>query len=751
MSFENWWDAPVVKEEMKPEPPVNEPVEEGWGVFLAKKADQLGISFPMNMLAERSMKRMEPILKDPRVKQWIDIQSEVLKKEVENFFKQPGRGKAVVSFATAKDLARYEGNGNTGVLDVSGEQGAMPMNKINKNLVFEYQCGKVRLSMLADTKSILRVCVLFLLTFVKEPWRNAIALVPMKPPADDELLKIVGAIENGIIVEEGVISKVKSFLGFKKKEAHKVKPKRDFDATLKVAKAALKKVLAMPEFKAMKPYVAIINNSDDESVFGHIEFKYNLPGIEKDNEKQLDAFIELNNRFFEEMNKIVDDPAYRIDGEDKVDDHTIQLYINDNADITKEAYYGELLARVNGESVELAIESASLPIEEGWIDFFACVFSGLTQNVIDAPMRYLIDKGSENIQKIFDNPEVAKWVDSKAKIAVNEVKKKLQLTYSEKFKISEFKSNLDCENYCDHYKNYGNFNVQKELSTLKQYKSISNFYIISGKHLLVVNGSHDTPYRVTIPFKLECASNKDLNGYCLYVLDAPENNELKKIVGAIESYEPTTEGAGMRWAGKATAAGWGTAIAAALVSIGTFGFALGNKGTWAALLGGILVGNTANSISTSLRKKADAYIEKALTNPEMAAYIRAKAKEILTDMKKQAASMKDGKYVINTNIQPEDLPDDIFHQPFKAPGEETDERIKGADGNTTIKVFSGYEYAEKRVGEYTVAVFYDTNSIKGLYLVVEIKDLNDKFGASWVRARPIPSPSNDELKKMGLK
>ena len=133
----------------------------------------------------------------------------------------------------------------------------------------------------------------------------------------------------------------------------------------------------------------------------------------------------------------------------------------------------------------------------------------------------------------------------------------------------------------------------------------------------------------------------------------------------------------------------------------------------------------------------------------MAAYIRAKAKDILADMKKQASSMKDGKYVINTNIQPEDLPEDIFHQPFKAPGEETDERIKGADGE--FKFFSGYKYTEKKVGEYTIAVFYDSNSIKGLYLVIEIKDLNDKFGASWIRVRPIPSPSNDELKKMGLK
>ena len=252
MSFENWWETPVVKEEMKPEPPVNEPVEEGWGVFLAKKADQLGISFPINMLAERSIKRMEPILKDPRVKQWIDIQSEVLKKQVENFFKQPGRGKAVVSFATAKDLARYEENGNTGVLDVSGEQGAMPMNKINKNLVFEYQSGKVRLSILADTKSILRVTVLFLITFAKEPWRNMIALVPMKPPADDELLKIVGAIENGMIVEESVINKVKSFLRFKKKEAKElVKPKKDIKTTANIAFNAAKKVLAQDEFKAL--------------------------------------------------------------------------------------------------------------------------------------------------------------------------------------------------------------------------------------------------------------------------------------------------------------------------------------------------------------------------------------------------------------------------------------------------------------------------------------------------------------------
>jgi len=453
MSFENWWETPIVKEEteVKPEPPA-EAVEEGWGVFLAKKASQLGIDFPINMLANRSMKRMEPILKDPRVKQWIDIQSEVLKKDVESFFKQPGRGKAIVAFATIKDIDRYIDNGNTGVLDISGEHGAMPMNKINKNMTFEYQCGKVRISMLADTKSILRIAVMMLITFPKEPWRNSIALVPMKPPADDELLKIVGAIENGVLVEEGLISKVKSYVCYEHA------------------------------------------NAEDKSLCN------------------------------------------------------------------------DLLGRL-GEKIEPVTEATVTP-------------------------------------------------------------------------------------------------------------------------------------------------------------------------------EPATEGIGVKAANVFQATGWTSTILGVVATIYSFGFALKFKAIWAMILGGIGVGSAGSFILRGLEKKANQYIEKALSNPEMSAYIRSAAKDVVAAMKKQAASMKDSKYEISTKAEDIDkFVDSVFNQGFKAPGEETDDRLEK----------SGYFYIEKKLGEYTIICLYDTNSIKGVYVVVAIKDKNDRYGASWLRARPIPNPTSEDLKKMGFK
>lgn len=925
MSYENWWegtdedfkrsliDKELIKDKDLQENPIA--TTEGWGVFLARALSKVGIGSLENKLSKKSTDKIASVFKEPRVAQWIDIQAKLILKQASPYAKKFVGPDINLTFATEKDVAKYINNPYNGIIDYDGTAKVTTDLDFKKYFIFIIRCGKYILQVAADSTSIKRV---FLLLKSSE---NSLCFATVKAPADQELLKIVGAIESCEIVEEGLISKIKSFIG--SKEIKKVRPKRDPKATLSAAKAAIEKALTMDEFKVLKPYIGFDSHVDLNEfgkygvVFARLEFKFNLPNVDRDFEEQEDVFWPIWNKFMEKVNELLDDPAYEIFTEGKAKDAVIELDYNDKVAITDEAAelldfsYGveqvseslftldnlddstkmmlfgtaafgvvsagvgflkhigyelgdtvgkgirnklnnreykkfiravndpevqrflkeqcnevfeeakkkfpnvtKKVSAVDGKAVETGAKKVKTskgiigrffsspniipikageylvildgtpsegvktavvvlqdadtkkyicslltpptlmaeayePIDEGWIDFTAQVIAGFSQGLISYPMKRLANKAVTNIGKVFSIPEVVKWVDEQFKNALVDAKKQMQSRYSEKFKISEFKSNLDHENYEAKYDSYGVFNAPEELGTLKQYKAIGTFYTVSGKHLLLVVGSHDTIYRVLIPLKIECTSNKDLNGYCLYKLDPPEDLNLKKVVGSIESYEPTTEGFGMSLARKVTAGGWATAIVAALASISTFGAALFCKGTWAALIGGAAVGNVAGAISRKLCDKANKYIETALSNPEMAAYIRAKAKEVVNDIKKQASSMKDGKYVINTNIQPDDLPSDIFHQTFKAPGEETDERIEKAKDPMTP--FSGYEYAEKKVGEYTIAVFYDTNSIKGLYVVVEIKDLADKFGSSWIRVRPIPAPSKEDLKKMNLK
>lgn len=231
------------------------------------------------------------------------------------------------------------------------------------------------------------------------------------------------------------------------------------------------------------------------------------------------------------------------------------------------------------------------------------------------------------------------------------------------------------------------------------------------------------------------------------LVDVDMITRMKRYVAnhaAKESYNSTTEGWGVKAAENVEAAGWASAFFGCLATIFSFGYALNFKGIWAMIIGGYAVDKIGGGVKSLLQKKGNKYLEKVLANPEMSAYIRSAAKEVVAGIKKQAASMKDSKYEISTKAEDIDkFEASVFNQGFKAPGEETDTRIEFDR--------KSYFYIEKKLGEYSIVLLYDTNSIKGIYVVVAIKDTKDKFGSSWLRARPIPPPTSEELKKMGFK
>ena len=753
MSYDNWWEdtdedfkRKLIDQELEDADLQDNPIAtEGWGVFLAKGLAKVGISSLENKLSQKSADKIMSVFKEPRVAQWIDIQAKLILKQASPYAKKFMGPDIKMTFATLDDVKKYADNPLNGVIDYDGTSKLTTDLEYKKCFTFDIKCGKYMLEVNADSTSIKRVFL-----FLKSS-ENSLCLATIKAPDDQELLKIVGAIESAEIVDESWVNKVKSFLRFKKPEVKKVKPKRDFKETLKIAKTALRKVLAMPEFKTMKPYVRIINsNSDDESVFGHVEFKYNLPGVDHDREKQLDAFIDLNNRFFEEMNKIVDDPAYRIDGEDKVDDHTIQLYINSNAEVT-ESYDPTPMT-----------ESLGLGAMIGAAAVGTFIGKQIKKNR-DAKRQELAAamkaESDEDYKAYLKKAEA--WIPSRKQainVAISIVKKYWTYTSfypnpkgfcydlfisgrGERVCIGSIREILDEEFYkvLDRTKAI----INKEL--FKRFKG--KYVVYFGDEYLF--GDEDDEfdrkagedYVALVDMEAVKEKNKywvKTNGHPFYTIDFGTRKPLT------ESFNIATEGWGVKAAENVEAAGWASAFFGCLATIFSFGYALNFKGIWAMIIGGYAVDKIGGGVKGLLQKKGNKYLEKVLANPEMSAYIRSAAKEVVAGIKKQAASMKDSKYEISTKAEDIDkFESSVFNQGFKAPGEETDTRIEFDR--------KSYFYIEKKLGEYSIVLLYDTNSIKGIYVVVAIKDTKDKFGSSWLRARPIPPPTSEELKKMGFK
>lgn len=750
MSYDKWWEdtdedfkRKLIDQELEDADLQDNPIAtEGWGVFLAKKLSALGVTRFETRLVGKTTSLLDKVFHDPRVVQWIDIQAKFIIKQAIPYIKNTIDKGYTAKFATKEDIAVHIDNPSNGVLDYDGTARFTTEREFSKTFTYNVRCGKYMLNVNADSDSIKRVFIWLKMS------DDTLCLALVKAPDDQELLKIVGAIESAEIVEEGLISKIKSFIGYKKDDAKKVKPKRDFKETLKIAKSALRKVLAMPEFKAMKPYVRIINsNSNDESVFGHVEFKYNLPGVDHDREKQLDAFIDLNNRFFEEMNKIVDDPAYRIDGEDKVDDHTIQLYTNRNAEVTE----------------SLMAESLGLGAMIGAAAVGTFIGKQIKKNR-DAKRQELAAamkaESDEDYKAYLKKAEA--WIPSRKQainVAISIVKKYWTYTSfypnpkgfcydlfisgrEERVCIGSIREILDEEFYkvLDRTKAI----INKEL--FKRFKG--KYVVYFGPEYLFGEDEDDEfdrkageGYVALVDMEAVKEYNKywvKKNGWLAYTIDFGTRKPLT------ESFDITTEGWGVKAAENVEAAGWASAFFGCLATIFSFGYALNFKGIWAMIIGGYAVDKIGGGVKSLLQKKGNKYLEKVLANPEMSAYIRSAAKEVVAGIKKQAASMKDSKYEISTKAEDIDkFEASVFNQGFKAPGEETDTRIEFDR--------KSYFYIEKKLGEYNIVLLYDTNSIKGIYVVVAIKDTKDKFGSSWLRARPIPPPTNEELKKMGFK
>lgn len=649
MSYDKWWEdtdedfkRKLIDQELEDADLQDNPIAtEGWGVFLAKGLAKVGISSLENKLSQKSADKIMSVFKEPRVAQWIDIQAKLILKQASPYAKKFMGPDIKMTFATLDDVKKYADNPLNGVIDYDGTSKLTTDLEYKKCFTFDIKCGKYMLEVNADSTSIKRVFL-----FLKSS-DNSLCLATVKAPDDQELLKIVGAIESSEVATEGVSNGalaagiIGGFWGataigygiykiLNPKPTYYDKPSQ----ISPIAKAKMDKIKELEE--ASKEFM---KTQDVDSYERRKVVAEAISLVKKHYPKDLDKRYDFAQEFGE----------YGSDAED---------------------FY-------KGNCNLLSIGHTPSKWQE---------FPGSYELDLDTP-------AYERAQKYWST------TIAKCEAAVN---KGLSKKYKGKYKV---------------------FFEEVEKGGWWEY----------------------------------CWTGDGDEGLVI-VVDVDMINKLKDYIknksSVKEAYnELVFEGFGMRLASKATAAGWGTAIISALASISTFGAILFADSTrklaWGSLIGGAVVGNVAGSISHKLREKANKYIEASLSNPEMAAYIRAKAKEVVNDIKKQASSMKDGKYVINTNIQPDDLPSDIFHQSFKAPGEETDERIEKA--KDPIAPFSGYEYTEKKVGEYTIAVFYDTNSIKGLYVVVEIKDLADKYGASWIRVRPIPAPSKEDLKKMNLK
>ena len=939
MSYENWWegtdedfkrsliDEELIKDKDLQENPI---ATEGWGVFLAKGLSKVGINFLENKLSQRSADKIMSVFKEPRVAQWIDIQAKLILKQASLYAKKFIDPNIKMTFATPADIDKYIDNPLNGIINYDGTAKVTPDIDFKKYFVFNIISGKYMLQINADSNSIKRVFL------VLKSSENYLCFAIVKAPDDQELLKIVGAIESCEIVEEGLISKIKSFIG--SKEIKKVRPKRDPKATLSAAKAVMKKALTMDEFKVLKPYIGFDSHVDlDEFgkygvVFARLEFKFNLPGVDRDGEAQEDAFWPIWEKFMEKVNELLDDPAYEIFAEGKAKDAVIELDYNDKVAITDEAAelldfsYGVeqvseslfTLDNLDDSTKMMLFGTAAFGVVSAGVGFLKHIGYELGDTVGKGIRNKLNNREYKRFIRAVNDPEVQRFLKEQCNEVFEEAKKKfpnvtkkvsavdgkavesgakkvktskgiigrffsspniipvkageylviLDGTPSEGVKTAvvvlqdadtkkyicslltpptltaeslglgamlgaaavgtfigkQIKKNRDAkrkelaaamkaesdEDYKAYLKKAEAWipsrkkAINEAISIVKKYWTYTSFYpnpkgfcydqFISGREERVCIGSireilDEEFYKVLD--KSKAIINKELfkrfkGKYVVYfgpeyLFGEDEDDEFDRKAGEgyvalvdmqavkeynkysvkingwptytidfgtrkplTESFDVATEGFGVKAANSVESTGWSAAFFGCLATIFSFGYALKFKGIWAMIIGGYAVDKIGGGIKDLLQKKGNKYLEKVLANPEMSAYIRSAAKEVVAGIKKQAASMKDSKYEISTKAEDIDkFQASVFNQGFKAPGEETDERI---DFDR-----KSYFYIEKKLGEYTIVLLYDTNSIKGIYVVVAIKDTKDKFGSSWLRARPIPPPTSEELKKMGFK
>ena len=815
MSYDKWWEdtdedfkRKLIDQELEDADLQDNPIAtEGWGVFLAKKLSALGVTRFETRLVGKTTSLLDKVFHDPRVVQWIDIQAKLIIKQAIPYIKNTIDKGYTAKFATKEDIAVHIDNPSNGVLDYDGTARFTTEREFSKTFTYNVRCGKYMLNVNADSDSIKRVFIWLKMS------DDTLCLALVKAPDDQELLKIVGAIESCEVVDEGLISKVKSFIG---SGDVSLEAAELYDFTYGVeqvseslftldnlddsTKMMLFGTAALGVVSAGVGFIKHIGYELGDTVGKGIRNKLNNREYKKFiravNDPEVQRFLkEQCNEVFEEAKKKFPNVTKKVSAVDGKAVETGAKKVKSSKGIIGRFFSspniipvkaGEYLVILDGTPSE-GVKTAVVVLQDADTKKYICSLLtpptlmaeslGLGAMIGAAAVGTFIGKqikknrdvkrqelaaamkaeSDEDYKAYLKKAEA--WIPSRKK-AINEaisiVKKYWTYTSfypnpkgfcydlfisgrGERVCIGSIREILDEEFYkvLDRTKAI----INKEL--FKRFKG--KYVVYFGDEYLF--GDEDDEfdrkagedYVALVDMEAVKEKNKywvKTNGHQFYTIDFGTRKPLT------ESFDVTTEGWGVRAVNTFKSAGWSSAIIGAVAGIWSFGYLFTFKAVWGMIIGGIGAGAIGSKIMNGLNKKANEYIDKALTHPEMAAYIRGAAKETVDEMKKQAASMKDSKYEISTKA--EDLNQfkhSVFNQGFKAPGEETDERLDD----------KGYFYTEKQLGGYTIICLYDTNSIKGVYVVVTIKDKNDKYGASWLRARPIKPPTSEELAKMGFK
>ena len=812
MSYDKWWEdtdedfkRKLIDQELEDADLQDNPIAtEGWGVFLAKGLSKVGISSLENKLSQKSADKIMSVFKEPRVVQWIYIQAELILKQASLYAKKFINPDIKITFATSDDIKKYSDNPLNGIIDYDGTSKITTDLEFKKCFTFNIKCGKYMLQVNADSTSIKRV-FLFLKTSEK-----TLNLATIKAPDDQELLKIVGAIESAEIVEEGLISKIKSFIGSNEVALESAEL---YDFTYGVeqvseslftldnlddsTKMMLFGTAALGVVSAGVGFIKHIGYELGDTVGKGIRNKLNNREYKKFiravNDPEVQRFLkEQCNEVFEEAKKKFPNVTKKVSAVDGKAVETGAKKVKSSKGIIGRFFSspniipvkaGEYLVILDGTPSE-GVKTAVVVLQDADTKKYICSLLtpptlmaeslGLGAMLGAAAVGTFIGK---NIRKRREERDAKEKEDFfKQERSADEYKKwmaKNRANPSQRSKIySEAKKivkSLAVEGIKFHesdvrwlisdflkgesYLAPVGVLVDKDfndLSSINRVITEANKALqkkFGKKYFLCENESMSGPEEHVRLLNEILDRYWKLEAGTVLLVDVEFNRKLMELEkpGVLrESYDPTTEGWGVKAAENVEAAGWAYAFFGCLATIFSFGYALNFKGIWAMIIGGYAVDKIGGGVKSLLQKKGNKYLEKVLANPEMSAYIRGAAKEVVAGIKKQAASMKDSKYEISTKAEDIDkFEASVFNQGFKAPGEETDSRIEFDR--------KSYFYIEKKLGEYSIVLLYDTNSIKGIYVVVAIKDTKDKFGSSWLRARPIPPPTSEELKKMGFK
>lgn len=817
MSYDKWWEytdedfkRKLIDQELEDADLQDNPIAtEGWGVFLAKKLSALGVTRFETRLVGKTTSLLDKVFHDPRVVQWIDIQAKLIIKQAIPYIKNTIDKGYTAKFATKEDIAVHIDNPSNGVLDYDGTARFTTEREFSKTFTYNVRCGKYMLNVNADSDSIKRVFIWLKMS------DDTLCLALVKAPDDQELLKIVGAIESCEVVDEGLISKVKSFIGSGEVSleaaelydfTYGVEQVSESLFTLDNLDDSTKMMLfgtaALGVVSAGVGFIKHIGYELGDTVGKGIRNKLNNREYKKFiravNDPEVQRFLKDQcNEVFEEAKKKFPNVTKKVSAVDGKAVETGAKKVKSSKGIIGRFFSspniipvkaGEYLVILDGTPSE-GVKTAVVVLQDADTKKYICSLLtpptlmaeslGLGAMIGAAAVGTFIGKqikknrdakrqelaaamkaeSDEDYKAYLKKAEA--WVPSRKK-AINEaisiVKKYWTYTSfypnpkgfcydlfisgkDERVCIGSIREILDEEFYkvLDRTKAI----INKEL--FKRFKG--KYVVYFGPEYLFGEDEDDEfdrkageGYVALVDMEAVKEYNKywvKKNGWLAYTIDFGTRKPLT------ESFDVATEGWGVKAAKYVSSTGWTSAILGVLATFSTFGYALTFKAIWAMIIGGLGLGAVGSKIVKRLEKKANKYIDKALANPEMAAYIRSEAKKVVDDIKKQAASMKDSKYEVIHNIKEiNKLGFDCFTQTFKAPGQETDEPIKSD---------SGYFYTEMNDGEYWIICLYDTNSIKGIYVVVSIKDKNDKYGSSWLRARPIPAPTSENLKRMGFK